>query len=480
MRAATPVPPRSGSGTATSAGQAPPARLRRSLGLGALIVFGLTYLAPVTVFTTYGIVTAMTANRLPASYVVALVAMLFTALSYGVMSVAFPVAGSAYNYTRRTFGAHVGFLTGWTVLLDYLFLPMINFMLIGIYLNTQFPEVPQWVFLLVALVLVCVLNVIGIKFVSGVSIAVVVLSLVLVAVFVVLGVLGMGPVSPADAIAPLLPGGDGLGAVFAGAAVLALSFLGFDAVSTLTEEATEPRRSIPRAILLTTLIGGAIFIVVSWVAALVFPDWSSIVDLESAGIDLMTRVGGAGMVAFFVVVYVVGCFGSGMATQVSVTRILFAMGRDGVLPRFLAVVHPRFRTPWLAALTVSAISLLGIALTLELVATVISFGALVAFSLVNLAVVRHMLFSREGARARGPWAWFRFGVLPLIGFALTVWLWTSLSATTFIVGLSWLAVGVVLLAIVTRGFRRPPPEMDFREVEAEDDATPGEAAQARP
>lgn len=472
----TPATPVSGTADPAAAPQrAGDARLRRTLGLGSLLVFGLTYLAPVTVFTTYGIVTAMTANHLPASYLVALIAMLFTALSYGVMAVAYPAAGSAYNYTRRTFGPHVGFLTGWTVLLDYLFLPMINFMLIGIYLGTQFPAVPQWVFILAALVLVLVLNVIGIRFVSGVSIAVVLLSLLLVVAFVVLGLMNLEPDAAAHALDPLLPGGDGLGAVFAGAAVLALSFLGFDAVSTLAEEAKEPRRSIPRAIALTTLVGGAIFIAVSWVAALVLPDWESIPDLDSAGVDLMTRVGGAAMVTFFIVIYVVGCFGSGMATQVSVTRILFAMGRDGVLPRYLASVHPRFRTPWLAAITVSAVSLLGVVLTLELVATVISFGALVAFSLVNLSVVRHKLFPGRGAgRApeRGAWAWIRYGVLPLIGFALTVWLWTSLSGTTFVVGIAWLVLGVVLLAVVTRGFRRPPPELDFREPgEAEADSS---------
>ncbi|MFF2051218.1 APC family permease [Leifsonia sp. NPDC058194] len=443
-------------------------RLKRALGPTALILFGLTYLAPVTVFTTYGIVTESTDNHLPSAYVVALVAMLFTALSYGAMARAFPVSGSAYTYTQQTFGGHVGFLTGWTLMLDYLFLPMINFLLIGLYLNTQFPEVPQWVFALASLLLVLVFNVLGITLVNKLNVAIVALSVLLVVVFAVLAIkeLATNPSSDTPSlIEPFLPGSGGLGPIFAGAAVLALSFLGFDAVSTLSEEAKNPKRDIPRAILLTTLIGGAIFIVVSWLGALVFPDWHDFANVDSAGVDLMAKVGGTFLTSFFVAVYVVGAFGSGMTTQVSVSRIIYSMGRDKVLPGIFATLHPRFRTPWVAAVAVSIVSLLSLVLTLDVAATMISFGALAAFSMVNLSVIRHHLFPKGGRDKPSTGEWLRYGLLPAVGFLLTVWLWTSLTATTFIVGLSWVAVGVIYLAVLTRGFRRKPPMMDFSEKE---------------
>lgn len=444
----------------------PQPHLKRALGLTALVLFGLTYLAPVTVFTTYGIVTQTTDNHLPASYVVALVAMLFTALSYGVMARAFPVAGSAYTYTQQAFGGHVGFLTGWTLMLDYLFLPMINFLLIGIYLNTQFPAVPQWVFALAALLLVLLFNVLGITLVNKLNVAIVALSLLLVVVFAVLCIkeLVTNPSAQTPSlIEPFLPGKGGLGPIFAGAAVLALSFLGFDAVSTLSEEAKNPKRDIPRAILLTTLIGGAIFIVVAWLGALVFPDWHAFGNVDSAGVDLMAKVGGTVLTSFFVAVYVVGAFGSGMTTQVSVSRIIFSMGRDRVFPRVFATLHPRFKTPIVAAVAVSIVSLLALFISLDVAATMISFGALAAFSMVNLSVIRHFLFPKGGRDKPSAGEWIRYGVLPLVGFALTVWLWTSLSQITFIVGLSWVALGVIYLAISTRGFRRKPPTMSFSE-----------------
>ncbi len=441
-------------------------RLKRALGPTALVLFGLTYLAPVTVFTTYGIVTQITDNHLPAAYLVALIAMLFTALSYGAMARAYPVSGSAYTYTQQAFGGHVGFLTGWTLMLDYLFLPMINFLLIGIYLNTQFPAVPQWVFALAALLLVLLFNVLGITLVNKLNIAIVALSLLLVVVFAALSIKEIVTNPSANTpslIEPFLPGKGGLGPVFAGAAVLALSFLGFDAVSTLSEEAKNPKRDIPRAILLTTLIGGAIFIAVSWVGALVYPDWHGFGNVDSAGVDLMAKVGGTLLTSFFVAVYVVGAFGSGMTTQVSVSRIIYSMGRDRVFPRIFAILHPRFRTPIAAAVAVSIVSLLALFISLDIAATMISFGALAAFSMVNLSVIRHFLFPKGGRDKPRAGEWVRYGVLPLIGFALTVWLWTSLTATTFIVGLSWVALGVIYLAISTRGFRRKPPMMNFSE-----------------
>ncbi|NKX51204.1 amino acid permease, partial [Arthrobacter deserti] len=231
-------------------------------------------------------------GHLAAAYVVALATMIFTAVSYARMSGAVPVAGSAYSYTQQTFGGHVGFITGWTLMLDYLFLPMINFLLIGIYMNTQFPAVPAWVFALGGLLLVLALNVLGINFVGRFSGAIVAVSCVLIVVFVALSVNQLAGTGVPALLEPFSFGDGGFGPIYAGAAVLSLSFLGFGAVSTLSEEARDARRNIPRAIVLTTVLGGLLFIVVAWVGALVFPDWQSFTALDSAGVELMAKVGG--------------------------------------------------------------------------------------------------------------------------------------------------------------------------------------------
>ncbi len=436
--------------------------LKRSLGTPSLVLFGLAYMLPLAVFTTYGLVTETTGGHLAGAYFVTTIAMLFTAYSYANMVRAYPVAGSAYTYTQRTFGTHLGFLTGWTLLLDYLALPLLNYLVIGIYLNAAFPAVPAWVFVVVSVLLVTALNVIGITLVSSVNLALVGVQVIFIVVFVATGLAYLGGHSVPNLLDPFFSGGTTISAIAGGSAILALAFLGFDAVSTLSEEAKDAKKSIPRAILLCTLIGGLLFIVTAYVAGLVFPDYQHFTNTDSAPLDVMTRIGGSALFTFFTAAYIAGSFASAITSQASVARILFAMGRDGQLPkRVFAAIHARFKTPWLGIIIVGVIGLLGaLFLPLDIAASVISFGALVAFSFVNLAVFKHYFVDQK---ARGGRAVLAYVVAPAIGFLLTVWLWTSLSGTTWVAGLIWVAVGVVILAILTRGFRRRPPVMDFTE-----------------
>lgn len=265
-----------------------------------------------------------------------------------------------------------------------------------------------------------------------------------------------------DLAAPFTGDGtvDGFGAVMAGAAILCLSFLGFDAVSTLSEEAKDPKRSVPRAIVIATLTGGLIYIVLSFIAQLVFPS-NAFADPESGSLDVMAAAGGQFLTIFFTAAYVAGACGSALTSQASVSRILYAMGRDGVLPRgFFGRLSKRFLTPVFATVTVGVVSLLALAVDLTFISEMVSFGALMAFSAVNLAVIKHFVIDRG---RRGGRAILSYVVLPGIGFGLTVWLWTSLSPRTLIIGLVWLALGVAYLAFVTRGFRRPTPSLDLKE-----------------
>lgn len=433
--------------------------LRRVMGVPALVAFGLAYMVPLTIFTTYGLVTTMTEGHLPAAYVVTLAAMIFTALSYAFLVRVIPSAGSAYSFTQRIFGSHTGFVTGWTLMLDYLLLPLINYLLIGLYLNAQFPAVPMWLFTIVSIALVTFLNVVGISVVKSANLVLVSMQGVFVLVFVALT---LGNVSTGQSLlAPFFSGDMQLGLIVSGAAILCLSFLGFDAVSTMSEEARDPRRTVPRAVLLTTLVGGSIFILVSWVAHLAFPNWQEFTDPDAAAVQIMNSLGGNLMAAFFLAAYIAGCVGSALASQASVSRILYAMGRDSVLPRSVfGILSRRFGTPVGSIIVVSVVSLLALVLDLATVASVISFGALFAFSLVNLAAVKHFVLDEDRRSARDL---VQYGAIPVIGFLLTIWLWFSLSASAFTVGSIWLAIGVAYLVVLTRGFRRPPPQVDLDE-----------------
>lgn len=433
--------------------------LRRVLGVPSLVLFGLVYMVPLTVFTTYGIVTVESGGRVPLAYVVTLAAMIFTARSYARMAYAYPVAGSAYAYTQRTFGAPVGFLAGWSLLLDYLFLPMLNYLVIGLYLNAAVPAIPQWVIVLVTIALVTVLNIVGIVSVARANFLIIAVQAVFIVVFLVMTVVALSGSGSVDVMAPFRGDGSagGMGPVLAGAAILCLSFLGFDAVSTLSEEARDARRDVPKAIMLATVICGVLFIVLSYASQVVFPS-NAFSDVDSGSLDVMQAAGGAFLAAFFTAAYVAGATGSALTSQASVARIIYAMGRDGVLPRkVFGHVSVRFGTPTWAILAVSVISLLALVIDLAILASVVSFGALVAFSAVNLTVIKHYFVDAGEKNVLNNL------VLPLIGFALTVWLWTSLSGEALTIGLIWLAAGVVWLAVVTHGFRRPTPVLDLEE-----------------
>ncbi|WP_445673206.1 APC family permease [Pseudomonas ceruminis] len=445
----------------TTGHSAAPGRFRKSMSMTALVLFGLAYMVPLAVFTTYGLVTQMTKGHLPTAYMLTLAAMLLTAYSYGRMVQAHPYSGSVYTYTRKAFGSHFGFIAGWTLLLDYIFLPLLSYLLIGIYMSEYFPAVHAWVWVAGAIALVTFLNLIGIESITRVNWILVVVQLLFIVVFVALSVRNLTTqAAPVSLLAPFHHDGFSVPLIMTGAAVLCLSFLGFDAVSTMAEETTNPTSRIPMAILAVSVIGGLLFLLMSYFAQLVFPEWASFADPDSASVDVMRRVGGEFMVTAFTATYVAGCFASAMVSQASVSRVLFAMGRDGALPKvFGQLVTPK-RVPAAAIMLVSLLSLVALFITLDTVANMISFGALFAFSAVNLAVVKHYLVD---SRLRGTRNCLLYGAVPALGFLSTIWLWTSLSSLSFTIGLCWMGVGFVCLLGLTRAFRVKLPELQMAE-----------------
>lgn len=454
---------------------------RRILSVPALILFGLAYMVPLTVFTTLGYVSEISEGHVAASYVVTLSAMLFTALSYAAMVKAQPSSGSAYAYVRGSFGAKTGFLAGWTLMLDYILLPMICYLFFGIYMHEYAPAIPTPLWIIGAVAVVTGLNLLGIKLVSRMNLILVGVQIVFIVVFIAASMRTMSGQEIPSPLSPFISEGMPIAGVMAGAAMLCLSFLGFDAVSTLSEEAKNPRRSIPKAIVLCTLIGGAMFIIISYAAQMVFPSFT-FANVDAASLEVMNHAGGQWLSVLFTACYCAGLFACAMASQASVSRIIYAMGRDGALPKsFFGKLSRRFGTPVNATLVSGAFGLTALFVDGDLATSVISFGALTAFTLVNLSVIKHHIVDR---RLRAPSDWLRYGLLPVIGVGLTLWLWTHLSAQTFMVGFTWMFLGLVWLAVLTRMFRREMPSINLDESGEPDDesgtTTPDESLTVPP
>ena len=438
------------------------ARLQRTLSLGSVVLFGIAYMTPIIVLGTFGILAQSTAGMVPAAYLAALVAMFFTAMSYGRMASAFPVAGSAYSYVRKAISPKLGFIAGWAVLLDYLFLPMAIWLIGAAYLNSAFPAVPQWIWVLAFIGITSAINIIGLKLANGINALLMLVQFLVLIAFVALCVhyVGGDASTPLWSIKPFFNGDMQMPLIMSGAAIACYSFLGFDAVSTLTEETRDPRRTIPRAIMLITLIGGLIFVSVSYFVQIAHPSFQ-FDSVDSAAYEIARNIGGDLFVTIFLIGLIVGQFASGLSAQASGSRLLFAMGRDGVLPKsFFGRLHERFGTPVNSILLCAVVALLALKLDVTTSTSFINFGAFLAFSLVNLSVIFHYWI---GGEKKGLREFVLFLLFPFIGLAADLWLMVSLDHLAIYLGLSWLAIGVVYLAVLTGGFRRQPPEMDFQE-----------------
>jgi putrescine importer len=448
--------------------------LVRALSLRSVVLFGLAYMTPLIVLGIFGVTASATGGASASAYALALIAMIFTALSYGKMAAAFPVAGSAYSYVRRTIDSRVGFLVGWAVLLDYLFLPMVIWLIGGSYLQAQFPAVPFWVWIVAFIAITTLLNVIGVQVADKANFLLMAFQLLVVVIFVALSiahVVGLGGARALADPAPFWNDTSSIAGIAGGAAIAAYSFLGFDAVTTLTEETIEPRKTIPRAILLVALIGGVVFIIVSYAAQLVRPGgvFDSPDAESSAAFYLARTIGDTLFSSIFLGGLVIAQFASGLAAQAGASRLMYAMGRDSVLPhRVFGYLHPRFRTPVLCIAVTALVGLIALTIDVATSTSFINFGAFTAFTMVNVSVVAYYVRRRTEGVALNP---FTYVLLPVLGAVVDLYLLTKLDSTAIELGLGWLAVGVIYLAVLTRGFRKAPPEVQFSEdVDLEDAA----------
>jgi putrescine importer len=447
--------------------------LGRSLGLWAIVGLGLGYMTPMTVFDTFGIVSGETDGVVPLAYLVALIAMLFTAISYGRMTRVFPSAGSAYTYASEVIHPNVGFLVGWSSLLDYLLLPMVNAVIGRIYFESFFPNAPSWVFVLVYVGVVTAINCWSIKGTSNINGVLVVFQIVLIGVFVVLAFNeirhGMGT-GTAFALQPLYHSGVHMGAVIAGATVVCFSFIGFDAITMYSEEAKSPN-TVPKAIVLALLIGGLVFLIGAWFSQAAFPTLDGFEVTDDTLPEIALKVGGQFFKILFVSAALAAMVASSLSSHASVSRMIYVMARNGTgrIPRFLSYIHPRFLTPMHAVLIVGGVSLLAVKFTLEFVSSMINFGALIAFTMVNLTVL--VYYAGRMKKRHTPVEILTNIVLPVIGMCLTAVLWINLHLDALLYGAIWFVIGVVLLVYVTRGLRRPLT-MKIEEETLADEGTP--------
>jgi amino acid transporter len=430
-------------------------QLRRTLTTSDLIIYGMVFMVPIAPFGVFGFVWNDSKGMVPLAYLLGLLGMFFTAMSYATMSRAFPLAGSVYTYAQRGLHEIAGFFAGWLILLDYILVPALLYLFSAVALQPLFPAVPEWTWLIGFIIFNAIVNLIGIQFTARVNRYMLLMELVTLALFVGVGLFALyhGQGAGRLTLNPVYdPRVFSLATVAGATSIAVLSFLGFDGISTLSEESRGGLGSVGRATLLSLLLVGALFILQTWIAT-DLAQGTGFSSAETAFYEISERAGGTWLRLITIVVVVLATgIANAMAAQAAVARILFAMARDGKLPAVLARIHPRYQTPYVSTLAVAGISLLvGLFFSTRLddLTRIVNFGALCSFLLLHLSVINHGLVRERSGD------WLRHLVFPLAGFLVIAYVLYEMDSTAKIMGACWIAIGAVYYLVLALALKKP-------------------------
>ena len=369
--------------------------LKRSLSVVDMVVYGLIFMVPIAPFGIFGTVMSISEGMVVLAYSIGMVGMVFTALSYWRMSEEFPISGSVYGYATHAINKAVGFISGWAILLDYILVPALLYVVAAVAMAAILPTVPFWAWVLLFVGINTVINIIGIEFTSKLNWIMLVFEVIVFIIFCVSAFLYIKNTPDIDfTLKPIFDADKfDIKIVFSAVSVCVLSFLGFDGISTLAEEAKGGNDSVGKASIWALVLVGVFFVVQTYLAACVIP-WegaTTYTDIDSAFYEVAQASGGKYVMALCAIATglswgIADC----LVAQAAVSRIIFSMARDGFLPKPLAKIHPKFKTPYIATLLIAAISLvitLGFTQGIQDLAELVNFGALSAFVILDFTVI---------------------------------------------------------------------------------------------
>ncbi len=435
------------------------AGLKRTLTLWDLVLYGVIVIQPTAPMSVFGVLSEKGHGHVVTTILLAMVAMMFTAISYGRMARAYPSAGSAFTYVGQEISPALGYVTGWSMVMDYMLNPMICIIWISQQAHVFAPAVPYGVWAVFFSVVFTGMNIQGVKTSARMNAGLAAIMGAVIAVFFVTAaryVFGHPHVDPGFFTRPFFdPQRFDLRSVLGGTSVAVLTYIGFDGISTLSEEVENPRRNILLATVATCFVIGVLSALEVYAAQLLWPASEAFPNVDTAFVFAAGRAW-APMFAIVGATLLVANFGSGMGAQLGAARLLYGMGRSNALPRsFFGALDPVRRVPRNNVVFVGAVALVGAFLiNFGLGAEMLNFGALIAFMGVNAAA-----FTRYWLRAEKRTAANFFP--PVLGFLICLLLWLNLSAPAKLYGGAWMAAGIVFGAVKTRGFRGALVDFDM-------------------
>jgi amino acid transporter len=433
-----------------------------------LIFYGIVLIQPIAAIGLFGIASKVSHGHMVTTLLIAMVGMMLTAISYGRMASLFPSAGSAYTYVGKGLNFHLGFLAGWVMLLDYLIVPIINTVYGSLTLERLIPSVPFFVWVVLFVFVITFLNLRGIRTTARSNEFLLAIMCVVIGVFIVLAIQFIFREQGWSGLLSYKPFYNpktfNFGAIMTATSFAALTYIGFDGVTTLAEDVKNPKRNMLLAPLLVCLFTGLFSGLQIYLAQQVWPDYNTFTNPETAFYDVSARVGGPLLFNAIAIILFIACLGSGLAGQVGSARLLFAMGRDGVIPKKLfSHLHKKSSTPTYNIIIMGVLTLIGsMVLSYQGAAELLNFGAFLAFMGVNIATFRQFVFLRPSGEKR---SFIPDAILPVLGFLVCFFIWINLPTPAKIMGGIWLLIGFIYLLIRTRGFKEKPIMFDFKDVD---------------
>jgi putrescine importer len=419
--------------------------LKRSLKLWHLIVYGIIIIQPTAPMGIYGVVSNVARGQVVSAILIAMVAMLFTAISYGRMARVYPSAGSAYTYVGQEIHPLAGYVVGWSMLMDYLLNPIICAIWCSAAARNILPNIPYAAWALAFVILFTLLNLRGVK-ASGNMNAILAIGMSLVVViFLAYAVRYLALVARPVGGEWLVPFYDpstfSAPRLFQGTSIAVLTYIGFDGISTMSEEVENPRRNIMLGTVFTCLLIGVLSAIEVYVAQLAWPYRGAFSEsvVDTAYVQVAMRIGGKLLFHLLNATLLIANMGSGIAAQFGAARLLYGMGRGNALPRgFFGALSARTAIPRNNVLVVGACTVAGVfLLTYERGAELLNFGAFIAFMGVNAAALVHYKF-RSKEKVLLPAA------APLLGLVVSAFIWLHLGHSAQLLGTVWIAIGLAL------------------------------------
>jgi putrescine importer len=443
----------------------PPApQLRRVLRLRDLIVYGIVIIQPIAPVPIFGITQDLARGHAVTAVLIAGIAMMLTAFSYGRMAALFPMAGSAYSYVGRGLNPHLGFLAGWAMALDYLILPIVAVIQAALTLQRLIPAAHYAVLVTLCVVGLTGINLRGIRSTARANTVLLIGMSAVIGAFLIAAIAHLLTQRGAGGLFSTRPFYDS--ATFNGSAIAtatsfaALTYIGFDGVTTLAEDVENPRRNVLIAIVSVCAFTTLFSCLLVYLAQLVWPDYRSFPNAETAFMDVTRRVGGNPLFQAMGIVIMLGSLGSGLTGKVAAARLLYAMGRDEVLPRRpFGYLDPVRNNPTYNILLIGVCTLAGaLCLDLEHAGELLNFGAFLSFIGVNLAALRQSYLHRQSVRRAQI---IRDVGISALGLLFSLGMWLSLPVLAKVVGGAWFAAGIAYSGWRSRGFRHAPGQIDF-------------------